>query len=94
MKVWIKEILEVFQDDFFSNSLLVENKIQSDLGDIKLRGFISIPSYNKVNQSYQFLFVNGRPVQDRGYLQLLDYHIETICLEEDILILFNVRDFK
>ena len=59
-------ILEVFQDDFFSNSLLVENKIQSDLGNIKLRGFISIPSYNKVNQSYQFLFVNGRPVQDRG----------------------------
>ena len=46
--------------------MLVENKIQSDLGDIKLRGFISIPSYNKVNQSYQFLFVNGRPVQDRG----------------------------
>ncbi len=61
-----QRILEVFQDDFFSNSLLVENKIQSDLGDIKLRGFISIPSYNKVNQSYQFLFVNGRPVQDRG----------------------------
>ena len=46
--------------------MLVENKIQSDLGDIKLRGFISIPSYNKVNQSYQFLFVNGRPVQDKG----------------------------
>ena len=61
-----QRILEVFQDDFFSNSLLVENKIQSDLGDIKLTGFISIPSYNKVNQSYQFLFVNGRTVQDRG----------------------------
>ena len=61
-----QRILEVFQDDFFLNSLLIENKIQSDLGGIKLRGFISIPSYNKVNQSHQFLFVNGRPVQDRG----------------------------
>ena len=61
-----QRILEVFQDDFFSNSLLVENKIKSDLGHINLRGFISIPSYNKVNQSYQFLFVNGRPIQDRG----------------------------
>ena len=61
-----ERILEVFQDDFLPNSLLVENEIKSDLGDIKLRGFISIPSYNKVNQSNQFLFVNGRPVQDRG----------------------------
>ena len=61
-----QRILEVFQDDFFSNSLLVENKIKSDLGVINLRGFISIPSYNKVNQSYQFLFVNDRPIQDRG----------------------------
>ena len=61
-----QRILEVFQDDFFSNSLLVENKIKSDLGNINLRGFISIPSYNKINQSYQFLFVNGRPIQDRG----------------------------
>ena len=61
-----QRIIEVFQDDFFSNSLLVENNIKSELGNIKLTGFISIPSYNKVNQSYQFLFVNGRPVQDRG----------------------------
>ena len=61
-----QRILEVFQDDFFSNSLLVENQIKSELGNINLRGFVSIPSYNKVNQSYQFLFVNGRPVQDRG----------------------------
>ena len=61
-----QRILEVFQDDFFSNSLLVENKFKSELGNINLRGFVSIPSYNKVNQSYQFLFVNGRPVQDRG----------------------------
>ncbi len=61
-----QRILDVFQDDFFSNSLLVENKIKSDLGNINLRGFISIPSYNKINQSYQFLFVNGRPIQDRG----------------------------
>ena len=61
-----QRILDVFQDEFFSNSLLVENQIKSELGYINLRGFVSIPSYNKVNQSYQFLFVNGRPVQDRG----------------------------
>ncbi len=61
-----QRILDVFQNEFAENSLQIENEINSNEGFIKLNGFISIPSYNKVNQSYQFLFVNGRPVQDRG----------------------------
>ena len=61
-----QRILDVFQNEFAENSLPIENNIKSNEGFIKLNGFISIPSYNKVNQSHQFLFVNGRPVHDRG----------------------------
>ena len=31
-----------------------------------MSGFISLPTLNQANQTKQFIFVNGRPVQDRG----------------------------
>ena len=43
---------------------LVENllKINSEVGDVTVNGYISGPNYSKNNSTYQSLFVNGRAV--------------------------------
>src|SRR3546814_17947261 len=46
---------------------LAANSIGVDLdrGDVHLGGVISLPTYNRGIAAHQYLFVNGRPVQDR-----------------------------
>lgn len=53
--------------------------IDAEREGIRLRGHISLPTLNRSNARYQFLFVNGRPVADRvltgalraGYMDVL-----------------------
>ena len=61
-----KRIFNIMEDEFLKNSVLVDNKILFAEKKIQLFGLISIPTFNKVNQTQQFLFVNGRPIQDRA----------------------------
>lgn len=41
-------------------------KINYDGDDIKIKGLISKPSYTRGNRSYQYLFINGRYIVDKG----------------------------
>ncbi len=52
--------------EFISSSLLVNKEKKEKDRSIKISGYISIPSFNKSSQLNQFIFVNGRPIQDRG----------------------------
>ena len=44
-----------------------DNAIEVNLAreDMTLRGYISVPTYNRNNNALQFLYVNGRPVRDK-----------------------------
>ena len=47
--------------EFSQNALPLETNGQ----EFGLKGFISLPTLNRANASYQYLFVNGRPVKDK-----------------------------
>ena len=65
---WIKENNKDYQwvstfptdTPFFKKQIFYEDK------PIIVSGIISSPAFNKANQIRQYIFVNGRPVQDRG----------------------------
>ncbi|MEM5516578.1 DNA mismatch repair endonuclease MutL [Henriciella sp. AS95] len=47
--------------DFRENAIPIE----SERDGVQLSGFAGLPTLNRGNGSYQYLFVNGRPVKDR-----------------------------
>jgi DNA mismatch repair protein MutL len=47
--------------DFRENAIAIE----SERDGVQLSGFAGLPTLNRGNGSYQYLFVNGRPVKDR-----------------------------
>ena len=47
--------------DFADNSLAIDAEREG----ICLSGYVGLPTYNRGNSAQQFLFVNGRPVNDR-----------------------------
>ena len=55
-----KRIIDFFGENFFSNLLLLNDKIQN----LNLRGFIGLPTFHNSNKSNQFIFVNKRVISD------------------------------
>jgi DNA mismatch repair protein MutL len=47
--------------DFADNAL----DIDAERGDVRLSGYVGLPTLNRGNAAMQFLFVNGRPVRDK-----------------------------
>lgn len=60
-------IESVMGKDFAQNSLQLDEKRDN----IRIRGFVSLPTYNKANSLSQYLFVNSRPVRDKLLLGAL-----------------------
>ncbi|MBP6952002.1 MAG: DNA mismatch repair endonuclease MutL [Alphaproteobacteria bacterium] len=56
-----ERLAQIMGSEFVQNALPIE----MTRGDIFLKGFISLPTFNRVNTSHQYLFVNGRPVKDK-----------------------------
>ena len=54
-------VLQVIGQEFISNSLTVEAQRE----ELKLWGFIGLPTYHRSNSQEQYFFVNNRPVRDR-----------------------------
>jgi DNA mismatch repair protein MutL len=52
---------QVFNKDFYENSLKVSNTHQ----EIIVEGYISLPTYDRVNSNEYYTYVNGRPVKDK-----------------------------
>ena len=61
---WPKRLGEVMGKDFVDNSIAIDETRD----DIRLRGYISVPTFNAGNSRQQFLFVNNRPVRDKELL--------------------------
>ena len=59
--IQLSRIGEVLGRDFEENSLLIEAEREGFI----LTGYAGLPTFNKRTSSHQFLFVNGRPVQDK-----------------------------
>jgi DNA mismatch repair protein MutL len=56
-----ERLTQVMGSEFSQNALPLE----MSRGEITLKGFISLPTFNRANASHQYLFVNGRPVKDK-----------------------------
>ena len=61
---WPKRLREVMGGDFIENAIALDETRD----DIRLRGYISVPTFHIGNSKQQFLFVNGRPVRDKELL--------------------------
>lgn len=57
----LERISKVLGKEFASNSMY----LQGTREDVEINGYISVPTYNRANSSYQYFFVNGRPVKDK-----------------------------
>ena len=57
----LKRLSEVMGREFGENSLLIDAKRDN----LRIGGYVSLPTYNKANSLSQYLFVNNRPVRDK-----------------------------
>ncbi|NCP62885.1 MAG: DNA mismatch repair endonuclease MutL [Alphaproteobacteria bacterium] len=57
----LKRLGEIMGSDFTENAVAIDLEQE----DFRLTGFAGLPTLNRANAQYQFLFVNGRPVKDK-----------------------------
>lgn len=57
----LKRLADVMGREFSENSLL----INAHRENLTITGYVSLPTLNKSNSLYQYLFVNNRPVRDK-----------------------------
>jgi len=63
----LERVSQVLGREFADNAIAVD----AEREDVRLTGFIGIPTYNRANSLSQFAFVNGRPIQDKQILSAL-----------------------
>ena len=47
-------------------------EVDTEVGGMRIRGFVSPPHINRPTRAYQYLFVNGRPVRTRSLTAAMD----------------------
>ena len=57
----LERLSDIVGKDFRDNSVLIDEHRDN----IRISGYVSLPTYNKANSLSQFLFVNNRPVRDK-----------------------------
>lgn len=63
----LKRLGDIMGREFSENALAINHQREN----IKLSGFVSLPTFNRGTSAEQYLFVNGRPVRDRLLLGAL-----------------------
>jgi DNA mismatch repair protein MutL len=63
----LARMAQVLGKDFRDNAI----EIDAAREDVELTGFAGVPTYNRGNSLQQYLFVNGRPVQDKLLLSAI-----------------------
>ncbi len=63
----LARMAQVLGKDFRDNAI----EIDAEREDIELTGFAGVPTYNRGNSLQQYVFVNGRPVQDKQLLSAI-----------------------
>jgi DNA mismatch repair protein MutL len=59
-----ERIYEIMDSDFAKNSTSLEYLGESPYGKYKIRGIISIPTFNKSSKTHQYIFINGRFIKE------------------------------
>lgn len=57
----LKRLSEVMGREFGENSVLIDAAREN----LRISGYVSLPTLNKANSLHQYLFVNNRPVRDK-----------------------------
>ena len=68
-----KRILDILGKEFVENSIQFTNQKFFGEHPVLINGFVGLPTLNKANYSSQYLFVNGRPVQDRALSSVIKF---------------------
>lgn len=63
----LKRLADVMGREFGENSILIDAQREN----LRISGFVSLPTLNKANSLSQYLFVNNRPVRDKLLLGAL-----------------------
>ncbi len=64
-------LLNLFGENFLQNTIEISRNKLFYEDQITLSGIIGLPTLNFANQTKQFIFVNGRAVQDRGISSII-----------------------
>ena len=65
--LYLSRIRKVMGANFADEAIKIKNSRPiKNKGFAKINGFIGLPTLNKSNYSHQFLFINGRSIQDRN----------------------------
>ncbi|MDB2618344.1 DNA mismatch repair endonuclease MutL [Alphaproteobacteria bacterium] len=66
-KCFLNRIRNILGKNFADEAIKIKNsKAIKNQGFAKINGFIGLPTLNKSNYSQQYLFINGRSIQDRN----------------------------
>ena len=66
-KSFLNRIRNILGKNFADEAIKIKNsKAIKNQGFAKINGFIGLPTLNKSNYSQQYLFINGRSIQDRN----------------------------
>jgi DNA mismatch repair protein MutL len=57
----LTRLAQIIGSDFADNALPIDAARE----DIAVSGFVGLPTYNRGNREWQYLYVNGRPVRDK-----------------------------
>lgn len=60
----LERLSDIVGKDFRENSVMIDESRDN----LRISGYVSLPTYNKANSLSQFLFVNDRPVRDKVLL--------------------------
>ncbi|KQO78864.1 DNA mismatch repair endonuclease MutL [Rhizobium sp. Leaf262] len=63
----LARMAQILGADFKDNAI----EIDAEREDVTLTGFAGVPTFNRGNSAHQYMFVNGRPVQDKLLLSAL-----------------------
>jgi DNA mismatch repair protein MutL len=64
---FLNRIRNILGKNFADEAIKIKNsKVIKNQGFAKINGFIGLPTLNKSNYSQQYLFINGRSIQDRN----------------------------
>ena len=63
----LARIAQVLGKEFRENAITIEAEREG----VELAGYAGVPTFNRGNSAHQYMYVNGRPVQDRQLLSAL-----------------------
>ncbi|NOZ42638.1 MAG: DNA mismatch repair endonuclease MutL [Alphaproteobacteria bacterium] len=65
LEVRLRRLVAILGPEFGNNIMAIDVSREDEGGAVTLTGYAGLPTYNRGNARYQYLFVNGRPVKDK-----------------------------